>query len=262
MSVGTQLREARAQRQLSLADVSRQTKIQPWVLEALEADRLPELMSPIYVKGFLSSYARFLHLPPAPLVAQLAWPTPTEEPAPAVPPARPTLPPISIRIPWPLLQRLAAVAGGGVLLALLVIVNPLRWVPKPSWPHVWLPKMTLPTLSRPQLASVTPVQDPVKPPSLEAVPLRSATPLELVVKAHRTTWIRVKADGKLVTQQRLPRGAHEQWTANKRIELVIAHPSQVDLTLNGQPIGAFAIAHQGRVAITHQGVTQLPDEEL
>ena len=74
MTLGARLQQARKARKLSLADVTRQTKIQGWVLETLEADRVPEQMSPIYVKGFLSTYARFLHLDPAPLLAELQWP--------------------------------------------------------------------------------------------------------------------------------------------------------------------------------------------
>ena len=47
MNIGSQLQEARRERKLSLPDVTRETKIQPWVLEALESDRLQELMSPV-----------------------------------------------------------------------------------------------------------------------------------------------------------------------------------------------------------------------
>ena len=72
----------------------------------------------------------------------------------------------------------------------------------------------------------------------------------------------MRADGKLLAQQRLQRGAHEQWTAKKRLELVVAHPSQVALTLNGQSISPQAITHQGRLVITHQGVTPLSDGGL
>ncbi|MBI3330528.1 MAG: DUF4115 domain-containing protein, partial [Candidatus Omnitrophica bacterium] len=86
-------------------------------------------------------------------------------------------------------------------------------------------------------------------------------PLELAVTAHRTTWIRVRADGKLLTQQRLPRGANERWTAKKQFELIIANPTQVDLSLNGQSISPFAVAHRGRLLVTHRGVTPLPDED-
>jgi hypothetical protein len=110
-------------------------------------------------------------------------------------------------------------------------------------------------------ASVTPLNDPLELASPPQVALASTQPLELLVTAHRTTWIRIRADGRLLTQQRLSRGANEKWTAKKQFEIIVAKPNQVDLTLNGQSISPFAVAHKGRVLVTHRGVTNLPDDE-
>ena len=249
MSAGTQLREARLARKLSLGDVTRETKIQGWVLESLEGDRLHEQMSPIYVKGFLTTYGKFLQLDPAGLVAQVPWPTAELEQE-QLPPPRPPRAPMTIRLPWPLLKRASSVLAACAVVAGLVVVNPLRW----------LPKISLPKASTPKLASVTPVKDSIKPPEPPPIALVPTQHLELSVSANRTTWIQVRADGKLLTQQRLQRGSHEQWTASKQFELIVAKPSQVELLLNGQPISSFAIAHGGRLLITRYGVTQLPDE--
>ena len=90
---------------------------------------------------------------------------------------------------------------------------------------------------------------------------RRAGPLELSVVVRRSTWIRVRADGKLLNQQQLPRGTQETWTADKRLEVVIGNPSQVDVVLNGQPINPLAAAHRGRLLITPQGVVPLPESE-
>ncbi len=292
-SIGTQLQQAREARKLSRKDVSQATKIQPWVLEALETDRLLEQMSAIYVKGFLSTYAKFLQLAPEPLIAQLLLPlAPPKPQEPELPPptrATPQLPTLVLprvtlpKIPVPKLtipkiaipkltppewkmpqwrlpkweipvevqRRVAQLAVVSAVVAGLIVINPLQW----------LSKIKLPTLRAPTLASVTPVKAPEPPPAPKTVPLQPSTSLELQVNAHRTTWIQIKADGKLLTQQRLPRGANERWVAKKRFELIIAKPSQVELLLNGQSIGSFAIAHQGRLLITPTGVTPLPDGE-
>ncbi|MBI3011827.1 MAG: DUF4115 domain-containing protein [Candidatus Omnitrophica bacterium] len=243
MTVGGQLQEARAERKLSLADVTRETKIQPWVLEALESDRLQDLMSPIYVKGFVTTYAKFLHLDPAPLIAQLRWPQPDV--------AQQPLPPVSpLAVTWLRLtpRRLGIAAAISVVTVGLLIVNPPRWFSMPSPLKLGAPK----------LASVGSVNEPTRTPELPTLTLLSTQPLELLVSAQRTTWIQVRADGKLLTQQRLERGAKERWTAKKQFELIVSRPSQVDLVLNGQPISPFAIAHQGRLLITHHGITKLP----
>ena len=253
MSVGSQLQQARSERKLSLADVTKETKIQPWVLEALEADRLQEIMSPVYVKGFLTTYAKFLHLEPEPLIAQVLPP-----PAPEPPQPQPLPPPSNIpvilqwHIPLHVRRRVGLAAAVSVGLVSLTAVHPLRW----------LSNVTLPSLRVPKLASVTRVSEPAaQPPSLHTVALASSQPLELTVNAQRTTWIQLRADGRLLTQQQLLRGANERWTAKKQFELIVARPSEVELTLNGHSIDPFAIAHHGRLLITHRGITKLPDEE-
>ena len=134
----------------------------------------------------------------------------------------------------------------------LVVVNPLRWVPD---------GIARPRLALPRLASVTPLRQRAVPAALPALDLVPLAPLELSVSAGSTTWIQVWADGKLLAQQRLPRGVQERWTAKKRFHLIVAKPSQVELTLNNQSISPFAIAYQGRLAITHRGVTKLPDAD-
>ena len=91
-SFGAQLHQARQARRLSLADVSRQTKIQPWVVEAMEADRLQEMLSPIYARGFLGTYARFLRLDPQPMLDRLPKPTEIHEDAAAGGPQQSALP--------------------------------------------------------------------------------------------------------------------------------------------------------------------------
>ena len=111
------------------------------------------------------------------------------------------------------------------------------------------------------MASVAPISDPLKPDPPPTLTLLATQPLELLVNAKRSTWITVKADGRLIAEQRLVRGAQEHWTAKKQFELVIAKPAEVELTLNGQPIGPFAVAHHGRVLITHRGITKLPGAE-
>jgi hypothetical protein len=255
MSVGAQLQRARTEQQRSLADVSHATKIQPWVLEALEADRLQDQMSPIYVKGFLAQYAKFLHLDAESLSAQLVWPQVAQPEEPSAPQPLPapswSLPSFSLplRPIWLFLKRVRPLAAATLAVAALILINPLRWLPAISFAH--------------RQASVTVMPEPVAPiPSLETVKLLPVEPLELAVTVHRSTWVRVRVDGKLLSQQRLPRGANELWKAKKRLELVIAKPLQVDLYLNGQPITPLAVSHHGRLLITHDGISRLPEDEL
>ena len=55
---GTVLREARERRQVSLADVARQTKVSVSALQFLEAGKIANLPHETFVRGFIRSYAR------------------------------------------------------------------------------------------------------------------------------------------------------------------------------------------------------------
>ncbi len=67
-SIGETLREARHQKEVSLEDVARQTKVKMDILEKLEAGEFDQLVSPTYAKGFLKMYAEYLGLDSASLV--------------------------------------------------------------------------------------------------------------------------------------------------------------------------------------------------
>jgi cytoskeleton protein RodZ len=77
--IGSTLRTARTARGLSIEQVAQDTRISARFLEALESERFDSLPAPVYVRGFLRSYATYLRLDPAPLLEELngiATPTP------------------------------------------------------------------------------------------------------------------------------------------------------------------------------------------
>jgi len=61
-TLGSELRTAREQRDLSLPEVERAIKVRAKFLEALERGDAAALPSPVQARGFLRSYARFLQL--------------------------------------------------------------------------------------------------------------------------------------------------------------------------------------------------------
>ncbi|MEX0782242.1 MAG: helix-turn-helix transcriptional regulator [Dehalococcoidia bacterium] len=65
------LRSARIQRGLTIEQVAQDTRISARFLEALENEAFQELPAPVYVRGFLRSYANYLRLDPAPLLVEL-----------------------------------------------------------------------------------------------------------------------------------------------------------------------------------------------
>ncbi|MGH7684815.1 MAG: helix-turn-helix domain-containing protein, partial [Vulcanimicrobiaceae bacterium] len=63
-SLGDEFRVAREARGLSLSDVAEQLHIRSTYLQAIEEEDWPAIGAPVYVKGFLRTYARFLGVDP------------------------------------------------------------------------------------------------------------------------------------------------------------------------------------------------------
>ena len=87
-SVGQRLSEARLARGLSLSDAERQTRIARRYLQALEADQFGILPAPVYARGFLRNYARFLGLDDRELMAGLSLSQPPPSVLPVIPQRR------------------------------------------------------------------------------------------------------------------------------------------------------------------------------
>jgi cytoskeletal protein RodZ len=64
VSFGTWLRRQRELREISLREIADVTKISIRYLEALEQDRFDVLPAPVFAKGFLKEYARYVGLDP------------------------------------------------------------------------------------------------------------------------------------------------------------------------------------------------------
>ena len=67
--IGRALRKARLRRGKSLEVASRETRVKPEYLQALEAESFDVLLGDVYVRGFLRSYARYLGLNPQKVVS-------------------------------------------------------------------------------------------------------------------------------------------------------------------------------------------------
>jgi cytoskeletal protein RodZ len=69
-STGSLLKKAREQRRMSIAEVSRVTRIPVTMLETIERDHFDDLPGEVFVRGFLKSYAQAVRLVPADVLAR------------------------------------------------------------------------------------------------------------------------------------------------------------------------------------------------
>ncbi|MDX1697338.1 MAG: helix-turn-helix domain-containing protein [Thiohalobacterales bacterium] len=68
-SIGERLRAARARRNLTIETVASKLRLDATIVEALESNDADRLPAPIFVQGYLRSYARLLELPEDELVS-------------------------------------------------------------------------------------------------------------------------------------------------------------------------------------------------
>jgi len=71
MRLGEVLAAKRGERGLTIEQAAAATRVRAHYLSALESDELERLVAPVYAKGHLRTYARFLGLDPEPLVKML-----------------------------------------------------------------------------------------------------------------------------------------------------------------------------------------------
>jgi cytoskeletal protein RodZ len=74
LTTGQQLRQAREERGLSVAQVAKATHIRPHYVEALEADNFAFLPSMAHGRGFVRAYARYLNIDPVPMLDAMGGP--------------------------------------------------------------------------------------------------------------------------------------------------------------------------------------------
>jgi len=80
-SLGEAFRTAREARGLTLSDAAEHIHIRSVYLAAIEAEDWPAIGAPVYARGFIRAYARFLGLDPEEAVARFAERIPSESPS-------------------------------------------------------------------------------------------------------------------------------------------------------------------------------------
>lgn len=263
VSPGRMLREARERLGLSVADVADQIKFAPRQIEALEADNFHDLPEMAFVRGFVRSYARILHLDTAALLAAL----PKTDMAPV------QVMPDSVEVPFPdahLSHRQnMAWLGAAVLLAMLVVGFAVwHFTTPPVQPETAQVEMPVSLPAEMQMIPASPVPateviassavpmgaqlsgaaqsseqaakktdspaDSPVPQTLSAKPAaQPVTPpssAELRLVFDEESWVEIKdKDGKMLTSRTYSRGSELRLDGHKPFSLVIGHAAGVRL---------------------------------
>jgi cytoskeletal protein RodZ len=270
-SLGGYLRSLREAKGGSLEDMARSTRVGIRHLEALEEERLADLPSPVFVRGFIRAYCGFLRESPEPALGRYEELTGTRaaaQAASAPPGPRNTWASSSMVVGLVLL----IVLGVGLILVNLSVkksggtsvataknrpASPTTSVAAPVSPPAPPPAAPTPpaAASAPQAPAPSVAAEPARPappaPSSTSTPAPPVTRptsgpavtggQRLVIRAIEPTWVRVQTDEGRIAEELLPAGASREWAAEHRFLLTIGNAGGVELTLNGKalpPLGA------------------------
>lgn len=229
-SFGEWLRRQREMREISIRDIAERTKISLRYLEAMEADRFDLLPAPIFAKGFLREYARYVGLSPDEVVNHYLA---VHQPEEVDDPGDQTLVAMERRRKrkgrswtWGLFLLLA----GALLLALVAVFSWLNDRRQDGPAAVVTPP--------PQVAapSELPVQaaQPLPPPPA-AVPEPPRAPIEVTLDFSADCWVRVVVDGKTAIEEQRVQGESLQFEAKETVVVKLGNAGAADIQVNGSP---------------------------
>lgn len=228
MPLGQRFQAAREARGLSLADVAEQVRIRAVYLQAIEEEHWSEIGAPVYIRGFLRTYARFLGLDAEEIVAEFNL---AEGERGTIVPSRGIVADPDYERLRPRLQ-LSPLIWIASLVAIVLIA------------FVVYNELTLPRLggggAAPSgaLAIASPTPTPNAAPSPLATVSAASGWHAVTVRLSGLCWLRVTIDGTVSLEGTYP-AKTEKTFYGKRIEVRVGNAGAVDLTVDGQDLGTL-----------------------
>lgn len=247
-ALGDEFRSAREARGLSLSDVAERLHIRSVYLAAIEDEDWKAIGAPVYVRGFMRTYARFLGLDAEAAVGRFSA---------LVPPATPAGRPSAATE-----ERAAGERRGlsfGAILAIAVALVAVVFVGYEFYEY----HASLPAGPTEAAATAAPVADASAGPAASSAPTALALPSPaaalvptpvaakpvaskhgLSLKFTETSWVRVTVDGNVVLEGTYPPGTAKSFHGSTA-DVRVGNAGGVQLAVDGRPIGP--LGHDGDV---------------
>ncbi len=235
-SVGDLLRREREAQEKTLEDVAKATKVSSVIVQAIEEDRFSVLPAPVYVKGHLRTYARFLGLDEDEIVQKYMRFTQQNEPD-----ELDEWDTVEIELQEQRKEqgRRWLWIAAAIVAVVLVTVFVVKWAARPRMPE--------------QTAEEAPL---VTQPVSEAAwvdTMIEVHGLELMVVAKERVYVAVSVDGERVSDLTLDAGERRRWEGVEEFSLFVGTGDALELYLNGEYLG---VAGSGRGPVENLVVTE------
>jgi len=259
MSIGECLRRARLDAGKTLDQLAADTKIQLWILEAIERDDFSRIPGGVFIRGYLTAVARAVGLNPSEVLMAYS-PELVPRPAPPPPVSPPPDPNEVTRTPlWQYAVIVAMVLAAAVLWRHMTTTSPDVAAAPTLPPPVSAPPTTVPAPAPTPLPANQPTESGATatsgatPPSAPAEPHdgdpTATTNALLIVQLHVNgeVWIEADADGERKVYQLFEQGQELRLEGQKEIRLLVGDAAAVSYTINGKPgrpLGGTGVVRQ------------------
>ena len=238
-SFGEELRREREIRGISLKEIADATKISKRFLDALERNDHRTLPAPVFTRGFVREYSRYVGLNAEEMVNRYNFAAATDDRIEKPPQVEkyPQTPPRDIS-PKPPRKRGIPPAYARVnrnLIATAFIAVALAAV---AWWAVQHRRFAEDVAAEP--AVVVTSTAAVPPPPVLPKPVADDSTLHLAVEVVDASWVELEADGKTVVNATMEKGERRTFEASEVFRFrKIGNPPGLKLTLNGAAIPPF-----------------------
>jgi cytoskeletal protein RodZ len=270
-ALGEEFRSAREARGLSLSDVAERLHIRSVYLAAIEDEDWHVIGAPVYVRGFMRTYARFLGLDPEAAVQRFSQSVPAGTPAASTP--RQAAAPAEKRSADQTSPSLAAILAIVVAVAAVLFVGYEFYQYKAGTPGTPVAVASDGTsgaaLRQAQgdtsaagpgggaVAAASPDASGSSVPGGDASPAAAATSKPalkrgLNVHVTETSWLRIAVDGTVAFEGILPKGATKSFSG-KAADVRVGNAGGVQIAVNGKavgPLGASGDVVERRFVLT------------
>jgi len=219
-SVGQLLRQTREAQEKTIDEVAKATRMSRQIIGALEDDHFSVLPAPVYVKGHLRTYARFLGLNEDDVVQMYMRFTQQQD---SVEPDEWDAVELELHETTTRTGQMWQRIGVGAAVAIVAIAA-ITWGVRRF-------------RSRPAPPPPAPTQEEQVIEATTQDTLIEWHKLELTVVASERTWVRVSADAVPTADLTLNAGDERTWQANERFTLDVGNGGGLDLYLDGTHLG-------------------------
>ncbi|MDD2751766.1 MAG: DUF4115 domain-containing protein [Candidatus Omnitrophica bacterium] len=230
-SVGTRLKNKRLEKGLTLEEVQKKTKIHLNILRSIEDDSLVGV-SPIYIKGFLKIYCKFLGVDPREYIPDYKEPQARSPFSAASEAKSESAPKVSFTKLISYLPRIRVktiLTIGLAVIGVLLLFQLGKFISKHK---------PIRTRTAKHTETVSPVKTEKKtqaqPEKNQKIP--AASTIKVGVRAKENCYLTLKADGRLVFQGLFRKGSSETWSGKEKIEFSLNNAGVVELQINGKTI--------------------------